>query len=163
MRPCFSLSGAKVRSVGDRVELTFDGLRMGIFEGAIAYTFYPGSRLVQQTAVAATNAQDVAYYYDAGLRMTADADRRPGGNMESEVAYYDPAGRFQTAPSSGPERVPVKVGYRTLAFKLAHGAHRRVPRAAPVFLPARLHHEHGLSVAPNLARRDLARHPPVAG
>jgi len=118
----FHLQSAKARSVGDRVELTFDGLQMGIFKGAIAYTIYPGSRLIQQEAVVSTSAPDVAYYYDAGLRMTADADRRPGGNMESQIAYYDLDGQFRTAPSAGPERQPTKVKYRTLAFKMAHGA-----------------------------------------
>jgi hypothetical protein len=118
----FKLQSAKARSVGDRVELTFDGLRMGIFTGAIAYTIYPGSRLIEQEAVVSTQASDVAYYYDAGLSMTADTDRRPGNNMESQIAYFDPDGRFRTAPSSGPEREPVKVKYRTLAFQLAHGA-----------------------------------------
>src|SRR4051794_212592 len=44
----------KVRSVGDRVELLFQGLRLGIFEGGIAYTFYPGSRLIYQEAVVTT-------------------------------------------------------------------------------------------------------------
>ena len=38
----FTLRGAKARSMGDRVELLFDGMRMGSFEGGIAYTFYPG-------------------------------------------------------------------------------------------------------------------------
>jgi hypothetical protein len=118
----FHLRAAKARSVGDRVELSFDGLRMGIFAGSITYTFYPASRLVQQMAVVTTQAQDVAYYYDAGLRMAADADRRPGGNMESAVAYYDTGGQFRTAPSAGPERQPVKVRYRALAFQTAHGA-----------------------------------------
>jgi len=118
----FRLRSAAARSVGDRVELSFEGLRMGIFEGAIHYLIYPGSRLIEQAAVASTQAQDVAYYYDAGLRMGADADRRPGGKMESQIAYFDTDGRFRTAPSSGPERERVKVRYRTLAFKLAHGA-----------------------------------------
>ena len=118
----FHLRSAAARSVGDRVELTFEGLRMGIFEGSIHYVIYPGSRLIEQAAVASTQAQDVAYYYDAGLRMAADADRRPGGNMESQIAYFDTAGAFKTAASSGPEREAVKVRYRTLAFKLAHGA-----------------------------------------
>ena len=44
----FSLTKATVRTVGERVELTFDGLRMGVFEGAVVYTIYPGSRLIQQ-------------------------------------------------------------------------------------------------------------------
>ena len=41
--------------------LLFDGMRMGSFEGGIAYTFYPGSRLIQQEAVMTTNDPDVAY------------------------------------------------------------------------------------------------------
>jgi hypothetical protein len=118
----FRLRAAKARTVGDRVEVSFEGLRMGIFAGSIVYTFYPGSRLIEQTAVASTSEQNVAYYYDAGLRMVSEADRRPGGNMESEVAYYDTEGRFRTAPSAGPERQPVQAQYRTLAFKLAHGS-----------------------------------------
>src|SRR5689334_18842295 len=40
--------GVKAASVGDRVEILFQGLKLGIFEGGIAYTFYPGSRLVHQ-------------------------------------------------------------------------------------------------------------------
>ena len=34
----FELRSAAVKTVGDRVELFFDGLKMGIFEGGIAYT-----------------------------------------------------------------------------------------------------------------------------
>ena len=65
----FTLRGAKAKSIGDRVELVFDGMRMGGFEGGVAYTFYPGSRLIQQEAVLTTSDPDVAYYYDAGLDM----------------------------------------------------------------------------------------------
>lgn len=35
---------AKARTTGDRVEILFDGLRIGIFEGAVAYRFFPGSQ-----------------------------------------------------------------------------------------------------------------------
>ncbi len=82
-----TLRGAKARSIGDRVEILFDGMRMGSFEGGIAYTFYPGSRLIHQEAVMTTNDPDVAYYYDAGLDMAAPTDRTAGNNMQSEVAY----------------------------------------------------------------------------
>ncbi len=37
----FTLRRATARSIGDRVELVFDGMRMGGFEGGVAYTFYP--------------------------------------------------------------------------------------------------------------------------
>src|SRR5262245_58077043 len=43
----FQLRGAKARSVGERVEILFDGLRMGSFEGGLAYTFDLGRRLIQ--------------------------------------------------------------------------------------------------------------------
>ena len=48
------LRGASARSIGERVEIVFDGVRMGSFEGGLAYTFYPGSRLIQQEAVLTT-------------------------------------------------------------------------------------------------------------
>ena len=36
------------QTVGDRVEVTFDGVRAGIFTGSLRYTFYPGTPLIQQ-------------------------------------------------------------------------------------------------------------------
>src|SRR5918994_420254 len=113
----FTLRGAKARSVGERVEILFDGLRMGSFDGGLAYTFYPGSRLVQQEAVLMTYDADVAYYYDAGLEMAAASDRQPGNNMRTEVAYFDTDGvpRHDTLNGLQPERTPVQARYRTLA------------------------------------------------
>ncbi|MCY4377680.1 MAG: hypothetical protein OXC31_28310, partial [Spirochaetaceae bacterium] len=95
------LRAATVRTVGERVELTFDGLLMGVFEGAIVYTIYPGSRLIQQEAVATTDAADVAYYYDGGWEMAAHADRTPGGNMQTRVSWYDTAGDLRHDVSTG--------------------------------------------------------------
>ena len=118
----FKLASAKARSAGDRVEVQFDGLRMGIFRGALRYTFYPGARLLHQEAVVSTSEPDTAFYYDAGLRITADADRRAGGNMESEITYYNTSGHLRSVPSRGPERTPVAARYRTLALRLAEGS-----------------------------------------
>ncbi len=133
----FTLRGAKARSTGDRVELLFDGMRMGSFEGALAYTFYPGSRLVHQEAVLTTNDPDVAYYYDAGLDMAAAADRQPGNNMRTEVAYYDTAGALRRDISNGlePERHPVEVRHRTLAVKTAGGSIAAFPAPHQYFFP----------------------------
>src|SRR5437867_5334737 len=88
----FQLRAATARSVGERVEIIFDGLRMGSFDGGLAYTFYPGSRLIQQEAVLTTYDADVAYYYDAGLDMAAPSDRQPGNNMRTEAVFYDTGG-----------------------------------------------------------------------
>ncbi len=116
------LRAARAKTIGDRVELFFDGFRMGSFTGGIAYIFYPGSRLIEQEAVVTTGDQDVAYYYDAGLRMTADADRRPGRNMASQIAYYDTSDRVQVETSGGPERIPLAVRYRSIAARAGGGS-----------------------------------------
>lgn len=116
------LRSAKARTVGDRVELLFDGMEAGIFRGAVAYVFYPGSRLIQQEARLTTAELDTAYYYDAGLRMRVEGDLRPGGNMESHVVYYDTSGKLRTEPARGPERIPLTVRYRALAFRTGAGS-----------------------------------------
>jgi hypothetical protein len=133
----FTLRAATVRSSGERVEILFDGLRMGSFEGGLAYTFYPGTRLIQQEAVLTTADTDVAYYYDAGLDMIATPDRQPGNNMRSEVAYYDTDGALQRITLNGlqPERVPVYARYRTLALKTAGGSVAVFPAPHQYFFP----------------------------
>jgi hypothetical protein len=132
-----ALRGARARSVGDRVEVFFDGLRMGSFEGGIAYTFHPGSRLVHQEAVLTTNDPDVAYYYDAGLDMAAPADRTAGNNMKSEVVYYDTSGALKREIHNGlqAEREPVKVRYRTLAARTQGGSVAVFPAPHQYFFP----------------------------
>ncbi len=118
----FKLTAASARTEGDRAIVTFQGLRMGIFHGAIEYVFYPGSKLIAQRAVAKTNEPDVAYIFDAGIRMTSDEERRAGNNMESYVSYYDTEGKFQTAASKGSDFQYVAVRYRAIAAKMANGS-----------------------------------------
>src|SRR3954447_1171826 len=114
---------ATVESIGDRVEVSFDGMEMGIFGGTLRYQFFPGSRLVEQAAVLSTKEPDTAYFYDAGLEMTADQDTRPGGNMASTIAYYDPLAQFQTiTPPYGSERHPLAVKYRAISAKSGAGS-----------------------------------------
>jgi hypothetical protein len=119
----FHPRNARVRSIGDRVEVSFDGMRMGIFEGSLRYIFYPGSRLIEQQAALATQEPDVAYFYDTGLRMTSRADDAPGGNMDSRVSYFDTDGKFQTiTPAYGSERRPLAVRYRVLGARMGTGS-----------------------------------------
>jgi hypothetical protein len=131
----FVLKSARVATVGDRVDVAFDGLRMGIFEGSVHFRFFPGSRLVQQFAAMTTNEPDTAYFYDAGLSMTVDADRRAGGSMESRVSYYDTAGELRTKLSSGPERQPEAVRYRTIAVRTGTGSVAVFPAPHQYFFP----------------------------
>jgi hypothetical protein len=131
----FNWKSARATSIGDRVEIAFEGMRMGIFEGSLRYIFFPGSRLIEQVAVMTTSRPDTAYFYDAGLRMTVNADRRVGGNMESYVSYYDTAGALKTILSDGPERHPAAVRYRTLAARTATGSVAVFPTPHQYFFP----------------------------
>jgi hypothetical protein len=137
VRGVFQLRGAMARSVGERVEIIFDGLRMGSFDGGLAYTFYPGSRLIQQDAVLTTYDADVAYYYDAGLDMAVPSDRQPGNNMRTEAAFYDTEGALQRLTLNGlqSERVPVQARYRALAMKTAGGSVAVFPAPHAYFFP----------------------------
>ncbi len=101
----FRLAAARVRTIGDRLEVSFDGLKLGLFSGGLAYTFYPGSRLVKQEAVVRTTDPDVAYFYDAGLRFPAS---RP------TLSYYDTSGKLVTS-TPDPGYAPLTVRYRTVA------------------------------------------------
>ena len=76
---------------GVHSKVTNEPVRIGIFTGSLRYTFYPGTPLIQQAALVSTHEPDTAFYYDAGLEMTAEQDRRPGLNMESHISYYDVA------------------------------------------------------------------------
>jgi hypothetical protein len=131
----FTLKSARAKTIGDRVEMTFDGLRMGIFEGSIRYVIYPHSRLMEQVAVVSTQEPDTAYFYDTGLRMSVDADRREGGNMESLVSFYDTSGAPKTILSSGSERHSLSVRYRTIAAHTGAGSVAVFPAPHQYFFP----------------------------
>src|SRR5579862_583289 len=118
----FHRTAARAVSIGDRVEISFDGMKLGIFEGSIRYVFYPGSRLIKQEAVLKTNEPDTAYFYDAGLTFIADQDRTVGGNMGSSISYFDENGKFQTImPPYGSEWHPLAVRYRAVDAKAGVG------------------------------------------
>jgi hypothetical protein len=116
--------GATVRTVGNRVEVLFDGLKLGIFEGGIAYTFFPGSRLIYQEAVVSTQEPNTAHLYDTGLRLAAPASSvRPGRReVVSPVTYYDTEGKLRTEMTTGPDRRPAYVRYRAIAAQLDSGS-----------------------------------------
>src|SRR4030095_6950481 len=44
----YNLTGCKVKTDGARLEVTFDGLRLGIFSGQLQYTVYRGTNLLRQ-------------------------------------------------------------------------------------------------------------------
>ena len=133
----FRLRAAYVRTEGNRVELRFEGLRMGIFDGDLVYTIFPGSRLIQQTARLITNEPDAAYYYDTGIEFAAPDDETAGRNMRTPFAYYDTEGKLRRETANGlrPERVPYQVRYRTLATKAGAGSVAVFPAPHQYFFP----------------------------
>jgi hypothetical protein len=119
----FHPTTVSARTVGDRVEVSFNGMKVGIFEGQLRYVFYPGTPLIQQIALMSTNEPDTAYFYDAGLQMASAQDVRPGGNMGSSIAYFDALGKFTEITSPyGSERHTLTVHYRAAAAKMGAGS-----------------------------------------
>lgn len=116
-------TAATAKTVGNRVEVSFDGMKLGIFSGELRYTFFPGTALIEQAAMVSTTEPDTAFYYDTGLEMTAEADRTAGGNMASHIFYYDTEGRLQEmTPPYGSDRHTVAVHYRTIAARMGAGS-----------------------------------------
>ena len=132
----FHPTAASARTIGNSLEVSFNGMRLGIFSGTLRYEFYPGSTLIQQVAVLNTDEPDAAYYYDAGLQMTAPADQRPGGNMASAITYFDATRKLETiTPPYGSERHPLQVSYRTVATRTANGSIAIFPSPHRYFFP----------------------------
>ena len=131
------LASLRVETAGSRLRVHVAGFSAGPFRGEIVYTFFAGSRLVLQQAVAVTDKQDAAYYYDAGVEFAASDQVQPGRNMLTPFAYYDTEGRLQTAEANGlqPERVPHKVRYRALATAAGQGSVAAIPAPHQYFFP----------------------------
>ncbi len=64
----FATTACAVKSDGGRIEVSFDGLSLGIFSGRLQFTVYKGSNLLRQEAIAKTDEDSVAYKYHAGLK-----------------------------------------------------------------------------------------------
>jgi len=133
----FKAANPKVTTKGDRVEVSFEGLRLGHFSGRIAYAFFPGSRLIQQEAVVSTQEPDTAFYYDAGFQWSADSDRKPGNTMRSEITYYNTEGSIEQRMLNffASERQPIQTRYRTVAMRTANGAVAAFPAPHQYFMP----------------------------
>jgi hypothetical protein len=115
----FKLTAAHGRFEGDRLDLSFDGLSLGIFHGSVHYLIFPGSTLIQQRAIVSTSEPDTAFFYDAGIRMAVDEDRRSGGTMETNVSYYDTAGKLRTvrAPHASEWNPLARISHRGCSGK----------------------------------------------
>jgi hypothetical protein len=99
-----------VKTDGERIEVTFPGLTMGIFAGSLRFTAYRGTNLLRMDAIAKTGEDSVAYKYEAGLRGFTTA-------MMPRVTWRDTGGDHQTYRFGGVKNdsiVPVKADNRVL-------------------------------------------------
>ncbi len=64
----FSAQSCDVKSTGGRIDVSFPGVKLGVFDGRLEYTVYKGTNLIRQAIVAKTEERSVAYKYDAGLK-----------------------------------------------------------------------------------------------
>ena len=90
----FAATRCTVKTDGRRLEITFDGLSLGIFSGSLRYTVYEGTNLLRQEAVARTMEPSVAYIYHAGFDglTIREGDR---------IAWRDVGGVSQTRNFGG--------------------------------------------------------------
>ena len=109
------LKRVAVSSEGRRASVTMGELNIGKFRGELQFTWYAGTRLVHVEAVVATEEDDRAFFYDAGL-----AGENAGWK---QVAWIDKAAKL-TRVAAGPD-VPSSdqaVRHRMIIAESAQGS-----------------------------------------
>jgi hypothetical protein len=111
-------SSCEVTRHGGRLEVSFPGLELGVFRGALQFTVYKGTALIRMEAVASTKEPGVAYKYDAGLSGLAIDDR-------SRIVWRDLSNLTQEYRLGGRENeaaVPLKASNRLVAAEGRSGS-----------------------------------------
>jgi hypothetical protein len=106
----FHSDSCSVKTDGNRIEVTFPGLDMGIFSGSLRFTVYRGTNLIRMEAVAKTDEPSIAYKYEAGLSGLST-------DLMPRVAWHDVGGHSQQYLFGGPKNdavAPVKAANRVL-------------------------------------------------
>ena len=114
----FASRGCEIKTNGGRLEISFDGVQLGVFAGRLQYTIYKGTNLIKQEVVAKTEVDSVAYKYEAGLK---GLPIQPA----SRVAWRDVANtwqdyRFGGAANSAP--VPLRASNRLVVAEGTGGS-----------------------------------------
>ena len=106
----FHADSCSVKTDGDRIEVTFPGLDMGIFSGNLRFTVYRGTNLIRMEAIAKTEEPSIAYKYEAGLSGLST-------DLMPRVTWRDTGGHPQQYLFGGPKIdavAPVKAANRVL-------------------------------------------------
>jgi hypothetical protein len=114
----FHADSCSVKTDGDRIEITFPGLDMGIFSGSLRFTVYGGTNLIRMEAIARTEEPSVAYEYEAGLSGFAT-------QLTPRITWHDTGGHPQQYLFGGPKNetiAPVKAANRALVAEGKNGS-----------------------------------------
>ena len=96
----FASRGCEIKTNGGRLEISFDGVQLGVFAGRLQYTVYKGTNLIKQEVVARTDVDSVAYKYEAGLKglPIQPASRVAWRDVANTWQDYRFGGAANTAP-----------------------------------------------------------------
>jgi len=114
----FHSESCSVKSDGDRIEVTFPGLDLGIFSGSLRFTVYRGTNLIRMEAIAKTDEPSIAYKYEAGLSGFS-MDHTP------QITWRDTGGHQQKYLFGGPKNdtiAPIKAANRLLVAEGSSGS-----------------------------------------
>jgi hypothetical protein len=114
----FLAASCDVNTNGARVEISFPGVKLGVFSGKLQYTVYKGTNLIRQEVIAKTEEPSVAYKYDAGLD---GLEIRPG----SRIVWHDIANNWQDYAFEGPaneQESVVRAGNRVMVTGVNGGS-----------------------------------------
>lgn len=114
----YRVQSCSVKTNGARLEISFPGVQLGVFEGRLQFTIYRGSNLIRMEVIGVTHEPSVAYKYDAGVDGVAIAP-------QSRIAWRDPAGHAEEFRFGGPlQNGPITVtsNNRVVIAQMANGA-----------------------------------------
>ena len=120
-----------MKTDGARIEVTFNGLSMGIFSGSLQFTAYRGTNLIRMDAVASTNEPSVAYKFDAGLTgfSTTELSRMAWNDIAGSPAQY----QFGAPKNDNP--VVVRADNRVIVAEGPGGSLAAFPMPHQAFWP----------------------------
>ena len=115
----FQVKSCDVKTNGARLEVSFPGVTLGVFDGRLEYQIYKGSSLIRQAIVAKTDQRAVAYKYDAGVKGLAIQPK-------SQVLWRsNTSNQWVDYQFGGPKNdayVPLKTANRVVAAEMAGGS-----------------------------------------
>jgi hypothetical protein len=116
--------GCEVKTNGARLEISFPGVKAGVFAGRLQYDVFKGSNLIRQVLIAKTDQPSVAFKYDGGLKgLPIQAATR--------MVWRDLANRWQENRFGGPvKQAPATVwsSNRLIVAELPGGSIAAFPR-----------------------------------